>query len=149
MSDPAPFPYEFFARGHEGAFFAGHIVDDLTSDARTITEADLVAIAPRIQAGLIAAKDARIAELEDQVATLQEQLAAALAPPASPPLISQLGAIYEALSEEVQDDFLGEFSIIRNAIQAGLVDSARRRLAGLELPAELESTRSSMLALFV
>lgn len=109
-------------RGHEGAFFAGHVAVEAGDEIRPITEEDLAALLPGIQVGLLAVKDARIAELEAEIAQLQAQLAAALAPAAAGGGISkltlkrrldQLGkwAAFKAFLAELGEAAVDEFNL--------------------------------------
>lgn len=114
---------------------AGNVIFE-RPDPATELPLDLGAeVLGEINAGLVA----RIAELETALAT-------ALAPSASPPLLTQLEGIFGQLSSEVQEAFAASFAVVRVLVEAGRTDLARAHVAALTVPPELEEARQGIVA---
>lgn len=84
-----------------------------------------------------------------QVTALEEQLAAALAVPATEAastVLADLDESFEALPEEVQVIFEPAWATVRGLMQAGKSARAYRFVQALNVPAQLEEVRASILA---
>jgi hypothetical protein len=129
-------PYEILIRGHEGAFQGAHAIETPGTRARPLTVEDLALFGAEINGAFLA----RIAELE-------AALDAATAPPASPPILSTLGAAFANLPDAVQKAFARDFAIVRSLIEGDRIDLAISHVEGLDVPAEIETTRAAIVAM--
>jgi len=115
-----------------GAMLGASATDEAGSP-QPLDLAALSALAPEINTGSLA----RIAELEAALAT-------ATAPPASPPILSTLGAAFANLPDAVQKAFARDFAIVRSLIEGDRIDLAISHVEGLDVPAEIETTRAAI-----
>lgn len=82
-----------------------------------------------------------------ELTSLREQLAAATAPPAAPPVLSQLATVFGSLEPAIQRAFASAFATVRTLIQADQVGLARGYIEDLDVPEELAETKAGILSM--
>jgi len=116
-------------------------------DMRNATAEDLEQIGDAVAAGYLAEIDSLKTAHASEIKSLQDQLAAASAPPASPPVLSQLATVFGGLDPVIQRSFAAAFAVVRTLIQADQLDLARGYIEDLEVPEALAGTKAGILAL--
>jgi hypothetical protein len=124
--------------------------DDLLREKAAELQAVRLAADEAIAAGEVAfvkRMEVLDATRSETIARLEADLAAALAPPATPPILTQLGQAFAALPAPVQAAFAASYAIVRTLVEAGRTDLARAHVASLDVPEGLDATRQGILAL--
>lgn len=136
----------------DGSLRGSHVIDwaddgKHVGSARPMTQADIDAIGGILDY----AHTQRIAELTQQIADLRaahaEEIAALQASRAGDATLAQrLAEIFTGLPDPVQIAFARDYASVRTLLEAGRADLAASVVAQLDIPAELESVRATILA---
>jgi hypothetical protein len=116
-------------------------------DARNATEEDMAQVGDAAAAGYLAQIEALKTAHAAEIKTIQDQLAAASSPPASPPVLSQLATVFGGLDPAIQRAFAAAFAVVRTLIQADQVGLARGYIEDLAVPEDLAETKAGILTL--
>lgn len=136
----------------DGTLRGSHVIDwaedgKHSGSARPMTQDDIDAIGGILDY----AHAARIAELTQQIADLRtahaEEIADLQAARAGDATLAQrLAEIFTGLPDAVQVAFARDYASVRTLLEAGRPDLAASVVAQLDIPAELESVRATILA---